>query len=83
MTFDPFRDRDVRNQRIYDRDHDSVGIVPIILGVALLFAFGYVLFGSFTPTRDTGGRETSIAIDRPATPQPTPKDPATSPLLPR
>ena len=23
MTFDPFHDRDVRNQRIYDRDYDS------------------------------------------------------------
>lgn len=78
MTFDPDRRSDYDDPiRRRMQEGDGIGLLPGLLGLALLLAFGYVLYATWNPTPDASVmRESNARTERPAvTPPVTPKAP--------
>ena len=78
MSTDPDRricSDDPIRQRV--ADGEGIGWLPSILGLALLFGFGYLLYTNWNPAPDASiMRESNARIERPAVAPPvTPKAP--------
>jgi hypothetical protein len=80
MTFDPDRRRPDIDNRYLDRNYEGSGVVPVILGVALLFLFGFVLMSSWSTTPATT-RESNVRTEAPVRTVPQ-APPATVPKAP-
>jgi hypothetical protein len=80
MTFDPDRRRPDTDDRYLERNYDGSGILPAILGVALLVVFGFVLLTSWSTTPTTT-RESNVRTEAPVRTVPQ-EPPATVPKAP-
>lgn len=68
MTFDPDRRPDLDDPiRRRVADGDGIGFLPMILGLVLLFGFGYFLIATWDSSGTSTTRESNVRTERPVT----------------